>query len=302
MSRVSNNLQVLIAEQDENDRDHLAGLLYMNGYDVVTASDGGMAARIADTRALDIAIVDQNMTPKTGFDFARHCMVKGYKFGIVMVTDEPTTDLLLEVSKYEIKQVLRKPVEPNRLVEVVRRVLRSHGKNPDAFGAIRVERGYSCDQLMARAIALAHQNARSRLGGPFGAVVADAEGHILGEGAISVTSRCDPTAHAEVLAIRRATEKLGRTELRGCTLYCSSEPTMLGQALVIRSGLEKVYYALNHTEIAAMIRGANGDDTALLGEMAKPLAERQVVYEQIQHDQAEAMVRMWQGLADRVAD
>ena len=300
MSRVSNNLQVLIAEQNEYDRDHLAGLLYMNGYEVVTAADGGAAARIADTRNIDIAIVDQAMQPKTGFDFARHCQVKGHTFGIIMITDEPSTDLLLEISRYEIKQVLRKPVEPNRLVEVVRRVLRSHGKNPDAIGAHRVERGYSPDQLMARAIALAHQNARSRLGGPFGAVVADADGHIIGEGVNSVTSRCDPTAHAEVLAIRRATEKLGRTELKGCTLYCSSEPTMLGQALVIRAGIEKVCYALTHAEIAAMMGG--DDEDRIKGEVAKPIAQRSVAYEQLQHDQAQDMVRMWQGLSGKVAD
>src|SRR5690606_20819700 len=116
------------------------------------------------------------------------------------------------------------------------------------------------------------------------------------EGANSVTSRCDPTAHAEVLAIRRATEKLGRTELKGCALYCSSEPTMLGQALVIRVGLDRVYYALDHTEIAALMGGRDraGDD-GLAGEIAKPLTQRQAAYTRMESPQAREMVQMWQG-------
>ena len=77
--------------------------------------------------------------------------------------------------------------------------------------------------FMARAIQLAIENVRSGQGGPFGAVVVK-DGNIIAEGANSVTATNDPTAHAEVLAIRQACQKLGLFELKNCDLYTSCEP------------------------------------------------------------------------------
>jgi guanine deaminase len=77
--------------------------------------------------------------------------------------------------------------------------------------------------FMARAIALAVENVHSGRGGPFGAVVVK-DGEIIAQGTNSVTSSNDPTAHAEIVAIRRACARLGLFELRGCELYSSCEP------------------------------------------------------------------------------
>ena len=151
---------------------------------------------------------------------------------------------------------------------------------------------------MQRAIDLGRQNARAHMGGPFGAVVADAEGRIIGEGVNSVSALSDPIAHAEVLAIRRAADRLGRTELSGCTLYCSSAPTMLGQALIINTGLAHVYYGLTHDEVGATRLNEEG----ILGEIAKPLSDRVPPYTQLQHDAALALFRDWQAQKRRVAD
>jgi tRNA(Arg) A34 adenosine deaminase TadA/CheY-like chemotaxis protein len=293
----SNNLTILVADGNEITRKYMANLLRTHGYKVLQAVDGGTAMKVMDDNPVDVAIIDHNMKPRTGFEFARHVLVKGYDIGMIMVTDDPSTDLLLEAGRHEIKQIMRRPLDPDRLAETVRRVLRAHGKNPDALGGGQ-EPVFTPEQLMQRAIALAQQNAASRMGGPFGAVVASPEGHLIGEGVNSVSVRSDPTAHAEVMAIRRATERLGKTRLDGCTVYCSSEPTMLGQALIISTGVSKVYYGLSHEEAGAVRASEDG----ILGEISKPLSSRAVPYQQIQHDEALKMFQSWQAQTRRVAD
>ncbi len=293
----TNNLTILIADSNEVSRRHMASLLGLHGYRVLQAVDGGSAIKVVDEQQVDAAIIEHRMTPRTGLDFAKHVLIKGYDIGVIIITDDPSTDLLLEAGRHEIKQVMRKPVDPDRLSETVRRVLRAHGKNPDALGEV-AEPSRTSAELMRLAIVLAQQNAVSRMGGPFAAVVADAQGHLIGEGVNSVTTRCDPTAHAEVMAIRRATERTNSTRLDGCAIYCSSEPTMLGQALIISVGIKKVYYALSHAEAGAVRVSEDG----ILGEIAKPLASRSVPYEQIQHDEALKMFRSWQGQARKIAD
>lgn len=293
----SNNLTILIADNDESGRASMAHLLETHGYRVLQAVDGGSAMRVVDQHKIDVAIFDHRMKPHSGLYFAKHVLLKGYDIGMIMATNDPTTDLLLEAGRHEIKQVMRKPVDPERLVETVRRVLRAHGKNPDSL-ALSSARTYSHAELMDRAIALASQNAMSRMGGPFGAVVADADGLILGEGVNSVTTRCDPTAHAEVLAIRRATERRGVPRLDGCIVYCSSEPTMLGQALIISTGVARVYYGLSHDEVGAVRANEDG----ILGEISKPLSSRTVPYEQLRHDDALALFQKWQAQDRKLQD
>lgn len=278
------NITILIADSDEGERTRMAGLLEMHGYQVIQAVDGGSAIRVLEDWAIDLALLAQKMPPHDGFEVARHILVKGYQVGVIMLSDTSSTDLLLEAGKYQISQVMQKPVDPDRLAGLVRRVLRSYGKNIDALTA-NAARPQSPEELMKRAVALARQNVRSGMGGPFGAVVADKDGHILGEGVNSVASRSDPIAHAEVLAIRRATEKRGETRLEDCVLYCSSEPTMLGQALIINTGIQKVFFALSHEEVGARRQNEDG----LLGEIAKPIAERNVSYEKFMHDEAAAL-------------
>ena len=104
---------------------------------------------------------------------------------------------------------------------------------------------------MARAIELAVENAHSGQGGPFGAVVVK-EGNIIAEGANRVTATNDPTAHAEVLAIRHACQKLGVFELKTCELYTSCEPCpmCLGSALWAR--VQRVIFAADRHDAASV--------------------------------------------------
>lgn len=281
---------ILVADDDETVRTGVARLLESHGYFVVQAVNSGAAIKVVREHDIDVAIIAHRMKPNDGFEIARHIMFKGTGVGVIMLTDDASTDLLLQAGQTGIGQVMKKPIDPERLVQMVKRVIRTRGKNPDQQDAEKIA-GFSPDALMERAIALASQNAKARMGGPFGAVVADADGHILGEGVNAVHTRCDPTAHAEVMAIRRAAEKLNTHRLDGCVIYCSAEPTMLGQALIIGTGIKKVYYGISHAESGA----PRAEEEGILGEIARPLNQRTVPYEQLRREQALQVFRDWGG-------
>lgn len=120
-------------------------------------------------------------------------------------------------------------------------------------------------------IALEHArtNARGAGGGPFGAVVVH-KGKVVGEGSNRVTTTMDPTAHAEVVAIRDAARNLDRFDLQGCTVYTSCEPCPMCLAAAYWARVDRVVYHATQEEAAA----AGFDDAFLYGEFAKPMKER----------------------------
>ncbi|MFA4944044.1 MAG: nucleoside deaminase [Lentisphaeria bacterium] len=124
-------------------------------------------------------------------------------------------------------------------------------------------------QFMAEAVRLASVAVRGNDGGPFGAVIVRA-GVVLARGWNRVLATADPTAHAEVVAIREACRHLGRFHLEDCELYASCEPCPMCFGAIRWARLRAVYYAATSAEAAA----AGFDDAALLAEFARPLAER----------------------------
>ena len=215
---------------------------------------------------------------------------------VVVVTADESSDILMQASDLDIMRVLQKPVDPERLVGIVEHVLKRHGHVLSALVAETRETKYTPEQLMQRAVELAERNARNKKGGPFGAVVADKDGNILGEGVNGITSRVDPVAHAEIMAIRKAAEKLGRADLSDCVLYCSSAPTMMGKALIISVGIEKVYYGLSHEEINSI----RYHDARVQEEFTggKPQTE----YIQLGHDHAMKVFERWEAMEDKLED
>jgi len=125
--------------------------------------------------------------------------------------------------------------------------------------------------LLLHAIELAVENVRLRRGGPFGAVVAR-NGEILGEGVNLVTKSCDPTAHAEIMAIRMACQTLNTYELKGCQIYTSCEPCPMCLAAIYWARLEHIHFAAGQDDAAA----AGFDDAFLYRELTLPVAQRQI--------------------------
>jgi len=150
--------------------------------------------------------------------------------------------------------------------------------------------------FMARAIQLAMQNVHSGRGGPFGAVIVK-DRSVIAEGANQVTSTSDPTAHAEVLAIRAACAKLKVFELQGCEIYTSCEPCPMCLGAIYWARLSCIYFAGS----AADASGAGFDDSLIYREIAQPHTERTIPMIQIMRDEAMAPFRAWGEKSDKIA-
>jgi guanine deaminase len=150
--------------------------------------------------------------------------------------------------------------------------------------------------FMARAIQLSIENVHSGNGGPFGAVIVK-EGKIIAENVNRVTSTNDPTAHAEVLAIRQACTKLGVFELLDCELYTSCEPCPMCLGAIYWARISRIYFA-NTAEDAA---GIGFDDSFIYSELKLPHAQRRIPTRQMMREEALMAFRAWEEKPDKIA-
>lgn len=141
---------------------------------------------------------------------------------------------------------------------------------------------------LRRAIALAVTNVEMGNGGPFGAVIVR-EGEVVSEAGNSVFTTNDPTAHAEVNAIRAACSKLEAFRLDGCTLYTSSEPCPMCLAACYWAHLDRIFYAANAEDAAQ----AGFDDAFLYRELALPVGERTLPAEELLREEAQVSFATW---------
>lgn len=155
----------------------------------------------------------------------------------------------------------------------------------------------SLDSLfMARAVALSREHMEKGEGGPFGAVVAIGD-TVVAEGWNQVTSTNDPTAHAEVVAIRRACAALGRFDLKGATLYTSCEPCPMCLASALWARLDRIVYANTRDDAAAI----DFDDAPFYDEVARAPATTMVAMRHQPDHAALAVFRDWAAKSDKVA-
>jgi guanine deaminase len=143
-------------------------------------------------------------------------------------------------------------------------------------------------QWLQQAIALSEANVREGRGGPFGAVIVK-NGEVVGSGTNLVTTHHDPTAHAEVLAIREAGRKLGTHDLRGCVLYASCEPCPMCLGAILWARIDAVYFANNQDDAAR----AGFDDAHFYREVALPPEQRELPMHWLVIDGAGGAFRLW---------
>lgn len=149
--------------------------------------------------------------------------------------------------------------------------------------------------FMRRAIALSAERMRAGEGGPFGAIIVK-EGVVIAEGWNQVTSRNDPTAHAEVTAIRRACEALGDFSLAGCEIFTSCEPCPMCLAAIYWARLDRITFANTREDAAAI----GFDDEFLYREVAKPIGHRDIPTVKLDMPEAEAVFAEWQAKPDKM--
>lgn len=149
------------------------------------------------------------------------------------------------------------------------------------------------EQLMRRAIALSLESMKQG-GGPFGAVIVR-DGEVIAEGMNRVVPDCDPTAHAEVQAIRAAAARLGTFDLGGCTIYTSCEPCPMCLGAIYWARIGRMCYGNGKRDAAA----AGFDDDFIYRELDLPAGNRQLKSQVLLPEEAIEAFRIWETKPDR---
>ena len=149
--------------------------------------------------------------------------------------------------------------------------------------------------FLARAVALSREHMQAGEGGPFGAVIVR-DGEVLAEGWNQVTSTNDPTAHAEVVAIRRACQAVDDFALSGATLYTSCEPCPMCLAAAYWARVSRIVFANTREDAAAI----GFDDRLLYDEIPKPVGERLIPTLHAPNPEAEVVFAAWMRKPDKV--
>lgn len=143
-------------------------------------------------------------------------------------------------------------------------------------------------EFMEQAIALARKNVDAGNGGPFGAVVVK-DGKVVAEAFNEVVSRNDPSAHAEVLAIRRACQKLKQYQLSGCEIYSSCEPCPMCLGAIYWARPDRVYYAATRKDAAL----SGFDDDFIYNEIEMPPDQRKIPFYNVMRNRALETFAEW---------
>jgi tRNA(Arg) A34 adenosine deaminase TadA len=151
------------------------------------------------------------------------------------------------------------------------------------------------NHFMKKAIALSKKGMESNAGGPFGAIVV-CNGKIISKGFNKVTSTNDPTAHAEVTAIRKACKKLGKFQLDDCIIYTSCEPCPMCLGAIYWARPKMVYYACDRKDAAKI----KFDDQFIYDEIGKNIDKRKIKFKQILREEANTVFKKWDQKKDKV--
>ncbi len=151
------------------------------------------------------------------------------------------------------------------------------------------------EELMREAVRLAVANVQAGRGGPFASLIVR-NGAIIASGTNLVTSANDPTAHAEVVAIREACRMLGDFRLSGCELYTTCEPCPMCLGAIYWARLDRVVYAATRDDAVR----AGFDDGFIYRELCMPASERTLPMEQIEREAAQEPFRVWEMQEGRV--
>jgi tRNA(Arg) A34 adenosine deaminase TadA len=151
------------------------------------------------------------------------------------------------------------------------------------------------ESWMAKAIELARENVRAGRGGPFAALVVR-DGGIIASGTNLVTSTNDPTAHAEIVAIREACRAVGSFQLAGCEIYTTCEPCPMCMGAIYWARPARLYYAGTRGDAA----GIGFDDAYIYEQLETPVEARAIPMTQLMREQALAAFAEWERKADKV--
>ena len=152
------------------------------------------------------------------------------------------------------------------------------------------------EKFMQEAIALSRRGMEGGEGGPFGCVIVK-DDEIIGRGNNKVLATNDPTAHAEVVAIRDACKNLNTFQLEGCEIYTSCEPCPMCLGAIYWARPQKIYFANNREDAAAI----GFDDSMIYNEIQTPLTDRKIPIASLGREQAIKVFEAWKAKEDKTA-
>lgn len=298
---------ILIIEHDAMTRRLLTGILDTGGYPVIEADNGSTAFNALSDRT-GLVIIDFDPQPEDALGFLHKMQIRKKKIPVIIMSENPDTDEVRTAMEKAPCHILNKPVPPDMLLQTVKDTIgapkpKSDTQAEDAprptapkVGEDTPEEHAKREKFMQRAIQLSAEKMQENFGGPFGAVVVR-NGIIIGEGWNCVTSSNDPTAHAEISAIRDACEKAGNFMLKDCEIYTSCEPCPMCLAAIYWARIDRIYYA-NTREEAAEI---GFDDEFLYQEIPLPIEKRSMptIRMDSMANEAYDIFRQWEDKEDK---
>lgn len=290
---------ILIVEPNAITRKLIVGILNSKGFSTYEAAGGDEALGfLAKAPALVVLDVDGEDPGIIGF--LRKVQMEHSRLPLVAMSDQEDKDALKARLALKEMSVLQKPVMPdhlltnieNHLLKGVTAEVAAPAKPaaPETSPAAKEQRA----GFMRRAVDLAQEKMDANCGGPFGAVVVRA-GKIIGEGWDAVVSDKDPTAHAEIMAIRNAAKTAGDYNLEGCEIYTSCEPCPMCLAAIYWAHIDRLWYA-NTREDAG---GIGFDTDFIYREIAQPEHKRALPSKMLLRDEGQIVFANWMKKGDK---
>lgn len=292
--------QVLVVDPSDIMRKLICGILVKSGYTVHDAAQADKGVELLSKRP-DLVILDIDDETSDEVAFLRK-MKRDYASTptIALADDHVREEVQKKIENMPKLSFFAKPVRPDALVAQVEALLSETEQARAAAEAKKSGAQIDIEQqrmgFMRRAIDLSQQKMEENCGGPFGAVIVR-QGKIIGEGWNCVTSTNDPTAHAEMVAIRNATAAIKDFKLEGCDIYTSCEPCPMCLAAIYWARLDKIYYA-NMREDAEKI---GFDDAFLYREVALPENKRSLPVFRLLREEANIVFDNWMAKMDKTA-
>lgn len=288
---------ILLLEPNMITRKLIAGILGKNGFETLEAASGDEAVELL-ARAPQMVILDVKTGDDDHLGFVRKLQKEYAALPLIALLElDNRADIEQHLGVTHLS-FIEKPVTPDALISSVEGHLALQAEQAQAAEAAMSETQAEVDQrrkeFMRRAIDLSQQKMDENCGGPFGAVIVKG-GKIIGEGWNCVTSTNDPTAHAEMVAIRAAAAAVKDFNLAGCEIYTSCEPCPMCLAAIYWARLDKIFYA-NMREDAERI---GFDDAFLYREVALPENRRSLPVYRLLRDEAKIVFDNWTKKQDR---
>lgn len=301
---VSEQGHILIVERNDITRKLIAGILNSKGYETYEAKSGDEAGAFLP-KPLQLLVLDIENGNLENLGLLHKLRMTDSRLPVILLAEETDHDAIRTRIGIEQVSIMKKPVMPDTLLQSIQGYLLpgiAEKIETETIPAARVsdmrdpEARARSEAFMRRAIDLSQEKMDANCGGPFGAVIVRG-GKIIAEGWNQVTSAKDPTAHAEMVAIRAACKEVGDFSLSGCEIYTSCEPCPMCLAALYWARIDRIYFGNTREDAAAI----GFDDDFIYREFTVTEDKRALPSKMFLRDEAKIVFDNWAKKTDKTA-